>query len=67
MSVAGPRYLSLFHQYEGQLVEQQAQRIHSYRPSSFARSSFVCGISVPLHTATPCGYLEHRGELSNAV
>ena len=28
-STAGPRYSSLFHQYEGQDVEQQAQRMHS--------------------------------------
>jgi hypothetical protein len=26
---AGPRYSSWFHQYEGQDVEQQAQRMHS--------------------------------------
>ena len=37
--IAGPRYSSLFHQYEGHEVEQQAQRMHSYRPSSFLRSS----------------------------
>jgi hypothetical protein len=37
--MAGPRYSSLFHQYEGQDVEQQAHRMHSYRPSSFLRSS----------------------------
>ena len=29
MSTAGPRYSSLFHQYEGQDVLQQAQRMHS--------------------------------------
>ena len=40
-STAGPRYLSLFHQYEGQLVEQQAHRIHSYRPSSLLRLSLL--------------------------
>ena len=28
-STAGPRYSSLFHQYEGQEVEQHAHRIHS--------------------------------------
>lgn len=28
-STAGPRYCSLFHQYEGHEVEQQAQRMHS--------------------------------------
>lgn len=28
-STAGPRYSSLFHQYEGHEVEQQAQRMHS--------------------------------------
>lgn len=27
--MAGPKYSSLFHQYEGQEVEQQAQRMHS--------------------------------------
>ena len=27
--MAGPRYSSLFHQYEGHEVEQQAQRMHS--------------------------------------
>ena len=42
MRMAGPRYLSAFHQYEGQEVEQQAQRMHSYSPSSFFRSSFDC-------------------------
>jgi hypothetical protein len=29
MRTAGPRYSSLFHQYEGQDVLQQAQRMHS--------------------------------------
>lgn len=29
IKAAGPKYLSLFHQYEGHEVEQQAQRIHS--------------------------------------
>lgn len=38
-STAGPKYLSEFHQYEGQAVEQQAQRMHSYSPSSCARSA----------------------------
>jgi ADP-heptose:LPS heptosyltransferase len=28
-STAGPRYSSWFHQYDGQEVEQQAQRMHS--------------------------------------
>lgn len=37
--MAGPRYSSEFHQYEGHEVEQQAHRMHSYRPSSFLRSS----------------------------
>ena len=36
---AGPTNRSGFHQKEGQLVEQQAQRMHSYNPSSWARSS----------------------------
>ena len=34
----GPMNLSGFHQKEGQAVEQQAHRIHSYKPSSFSRS-----------------------------
>ena len=42
ISVAGPKYSSWFHQYDGQLVEQHAHRIHSYRPSSFLRSSGDC-------------------------
>ena len=42
MRMAGPRYLSAFHQYEGQDVEQQAQRMHSYSPSNFLRSSLDC-------------------------
>ncbi len=29
MMAAGPKYLSLFHQYDGHDVEQQAQRMHS--------------------------------------
>lgn len=33
ISTAGPRYFSEFHQYEGHEVEQQAHRIHSYKPS----------------------------------
>lgn len=41
INTAGPRYLSEFHQYDGQDVLQQAQRMHSYMPSSFARSSRV--------------------------
>lgn len=28
MSTAGPRYLSAFHQYEGQEVEQHAHKMH---------------------------------------
>src|SRR5471032_2389107 len=42
---AGPTNLSGFHQNDGQEVEQQAQRIHSYNPSSFARSSGICKCS----------------------
>lgn len=41
ISTAGPRYLSPFHQYDGQEVEQHAHKIHSYNPSSFARSSLL--------------------------
>ena len=33
MSAAGPRYLSMFHQYEGHEVLQHAHRMHSYMPS----------------------------------
>ena len=42
MSTAGPRYLSVFHQYDGQDVEQHAHKMHSYMPSSFLRSSCGC-------------------------
>lgn len=45
--MAGPRYSSEFHQYDGHDVEQQAQRMHSYRPSSFLRSSLLCRNSFP--------------------
>src|SRR3546814_654003 len=43
---AVPRYLSAFHQYDGHDVEQQAQRMHSYKPSSFLRSSLLCRSSL---------------------
>jgi len=42
MSTAGPRYFSAFHQYEGHEVEQQAHRMHSYKPSNLERSSTDC-------------------------
>ena len=42
MRTAGPKYLSPFHQYDGHAVEQHAHKIHSYRPSNFARSSVAC-------------------------
>lgn len=45
--MAGPRYSSEFHQYEGHDVEQQAHRIHSYRPSSFLRSALLWRYSLP--------------------
>jgi len=45
--IAGPRYSSEFHQYDGHEVEQHAHRMHSYRPSSFLRSSLVCLYSLP--------------------
>jgi hypothetical protein len=45
MSVAGPRYSSWFHQYDGHDVEQHAHRMHSYMPSSFLRSSGLCRCS----------------------
>jgi hypothetical protein len=45
--MAGPRYSSEFHQYEGHDVEQQAQRMHSYRPSSFFRSALLWRYSLP--------------------
>lgn len=47
MSTAGPRYSSLFHQYDGQDVLQHAHRIHSYIPSSLRRSSLDCRTSLP--------------------
>jgi hypothetical protein len=37
-----PGTFSGFHQKDGQLVEQHAHRMHSYRPSSFSRSSGDC-------------------------
>ena len=45
--IAGPRYSSEFHQYDGQAVEQHAHRIHSYSPSSFFRSALLCRYSLP--------------------
>jgi hypothetical protein len=45
--MAGPRYSSLFHQYDGHDVEQHAHRMHSYRPSSFLRSSGLWRFSRP--------------------
>lgn len=45
--MAGPRYSSEFHQYEGHDVEQQAHRMHSYRPSSLRRSALVWRYSLP--------------------
>src|SRR5574343_1305881 len=39
---AGPTNLSGFHQNDGQEVEQLAQRMHSYRPSSSRRSCGDC-------------------------
>ena len=44
-SPAGPMNLSGFHQNDGQDVEQQAHRMHSYRPSSLARYSGDCRCS----------------------
>src|SRR6201999_217084 len=41
-SPAGPTNLSGFHQKLGQLVEQLAHRMHSYRPSSSSRSVGDC-------------------------
>ena len=35
-------------------MEQQAQRMHSYRPSSLARSSLVCRYSLPPLGAVFC-------------
>lgn len=45
--IAGPRYSSEFHQYDGQDVEQHAHRMHSYKPSSFLRSSLDWRYSLP--------------------
>jgi hypothetical protein len=45
--MAGPRYSSEFHQYDGHDVEQQAHRMHSYRPSSFLRSALLWRYSLP--------------------
>src|SRR5690625_857670 len=39
---AGPTNLSGFHQNEGQDVEQQAHKIHSYRPFNSSRSMGDC-------------------------
>lgn len=44
---AGPRYSSLFHQYEGHEVLQQAHKMHSYSPSSLRRSAFDWRYSLP--------------------
>src|SRR5207248_5164812 len=41
-SPAGPTNLSGFHQNDGHAVEQHAQRMHSYSPSSSSRSSGDC-------------------------
>ena len=38
-SPAGPINLSGFHQNDGHDVEQQAHKMHSYRPSILSRSS----------------------------
>ena len=46
-STAGPRYSSEFHQYDGHDVEQHAHRMHSYSPSSLARSAGDCRFSRP--------------------
>src|SRR5690606_37782919 len=43
---AGPMNLSGFHQNEGQLVLQQAHRMHPYGPSSLAGSSGDCNLSI---------------------
>src|SRR5690554_4356958 len=45
-SPAGPTYFSGFHHQEGQADEQQAHRMHSYKPSSFARSSGLWSRSI---------------------
>src|SRR3989442_7815275 len=42
---AGPTNLSGFHQKDGQAVEQQAHRMHSYRPSSSSLSRGDCSRS----------------------
>ncbi|MNT60993.1 hypothetical protein D3C72_1986070 [compost metagenome] len=39
---AGPTYFSGFHHQDGHCDEQQPQRMHSYSPSSLARSSGDC-------------------------
>lgn len=46
--MAGPRYSSEFHQYDGHEVEQHAHRMHSYSPSSFLRSALLWRYSLPL-------------------
>lgn len=45
--MAGPRYSSEFHQYDGHEVEQHAHRMHSYSPSSFLRSALLWRYSLP--------------------
>src|SRR5690606_15103521 len=45
-SAAGPKNLSGFHQNDGQLVEQHAHKIHSYKPFNFSRCSGDCKRSV---------------------
>ena len=47
ISTAGPKYSSLFHQYEGHEVLQQAHRMHSYKPSSLRRSALDWRFSLP--------------------
>ena len=44
--IDGPRYLSPCHQYDGHDVEQQAQRMHSYRPSRSRRSCSPCSPAI---------------------
>src|SRR5260370_1309093 len=38
----GLRKGSVFHEWFGREVGQEAQRMHSYRPSSFSRSAWLC-------------------------
>jgi len=75
--MAGPRYSSEFHQYDGQAVEQHAQRMHSYSPSSFLRSALLCRYSLPcgrrmISEQAPRGRLQRgnslrRGRASRAA